>query len=284
MNKAQMRKTIRMNKCIRFLVKPVMKAKAAIHLRQYSKSEDARYVASLKDIHKGEECFVIGNGPSLTPEDLDTLASKQIICFGSNRIFKIFPKTVWRPTYYYSTDTGVIIHKIENIKKMGDFVKILNYEARRFGRLPEENIHYVCFSDKFMVDPLAQTDTLSPDPSKYVSRNATITVLAIEMAIYMGFQKIYLLGVDNNYMYKMKADGTIYIDPMVKASYFAGGEPDKTVGPSVLAVDQSVANYGKAKRFAEERGVKIYNATRGGKLEVFERVDFDDLMKEKGNK
>ncbi|MBQ4379398.1 MAG: hypothetical protein II821_09430 [Treponema sp.] len=33
-----------------------------------------------------------------------------------------------------------------------------------------------------------------------------------------------------------------------------------------------------AKRYADEHGVRILNATRGGKIEVFERVDFDSLF------
>ena len=33
-----------------------------------------------------------------------------------------------------------------------------------------------------------------------------------------------------------------------------------------------------AKEYAERHEIKIYNATRGGKLEVFERVDFDSLF------
>ena len=36
--------------------------------------------------------------------------------------------------------------------------------------------------------------------------------------------------------------------------------------------------YEVAKENAEKKGIKIYNATRGGKLEVFERVDFDSLF------
>lgn len=51
-----------------------------------------------KNIHKGQRCFIIGTGPSLTVEDLELL--KDEICFGSNRIFEIYPRTSWRPTYY----------------------------------------------------------------------------------------------------------------------------------------------------------------------------------------
>ena len=41
--------------------------------------------------------------------------------------------------------------------------------------------------------------------------------------------------------------------------------------------DSVKKSYEKAKEFTEAHGIKIYNATRGGKLEVFERVDFDTL-------
>ena len=36
--------------------------------------------------------------------------------------------------------------------------------------------------------------------------------------------------------------------------------------------------YKKAKKYANLYGFNIYNASRGGKLEVFERVDFDEIF------
>lgn len=36
--------------------------------------------------------------------------------------------------------------------------------------------------------------------------------------------------------------------------------------------------YVAAKQYADSHGIKIYNATRGGKLEVFTRVDFGSLF------
>ncbi len=33
-----------------------------------------------------------------------------------------------------------------------------------------------------------------------------------------------------------------------------------------------------AKNYADSHGIKILNATRGGKLEVFERVNFDEIV------
>ena len=50
---------------------------------------------------------------------------------------------------------------------------------------------------------------------------------------------------------------------------------------TVVTENEQLKAYQKAKQYAETHGIKIYNATRGGKLEVFERVDFDSLF-EKG--
>jgi hypothetical protein len=47
---------------------------------------------------------------------------------------------------------------------------------------------------------------------------------------------------------------------------------------SLLSVDKTTKAYQSAKAYADAHGIKVYNATRGGKLEVFERVDFDSLF------
>ena len=47
-------------------------------------------------------------------------------------------------------------------------------------------------------------------------------------------------------------------------------------------IDHSIASmlkgYQMCKNYADTHGIKIYNATRGGMLEIFERVDFDSLF------
>lgn len=57
----------------------------------------------MKDSHKGERCFLIGNGPSLTGEDLHLL--KDEYTFGTNMVYKIFDKTDWRPSFHCVSDT-----------------------------------------------------------------------------------------------------------------------------------------------------------------------------------
>ena len=58
---------------------------------------------------------------------------------------------------------------------------------------------------------------------------------------------------------------------------------NKNSKTTVVTENEQLKAYQKAKQYAETHGIKIYNATRGGKLEVFERVDFDSLF-EKENR
>ena len=79
----------------------------------------------------------------------------------------------------------------------------------------------------------------------------------------MGFKEIYLLGADCSY-----SDGkkNHFIDYMkYNSDQFSDGS-------------QMFEAYKVAKKYADKNNIKIYNATRGGKLEIFERVDFDQLF------
>lgn len=69
------------------------------------RKESNTYLNSVKDAYKGKRCFVIGTGPSLTKEDLELLKGE--VTFASNRIFKIFNETDWRPTFYGIFDETV---------------------------------------------------------------------------------------------------------------------------------------------------------------------------------
>lgn len=91
---------------IRGLVKPYMDYKRKEAYNKYQLSRDSKYLKTLKDVHYGKRCFIIGNGPSLKVEDLEKLGSEYT--FSANRIYKVFNKTGWRPTYYLAVDPNFI--------------------------------------------------------------------------------------------------------------------------------------------------------------------------------
>ena len=102
-----------------------------ISLRQYINNIDiCNEIKSYKNIHKGQRCFIIGTGPSLTADDLNKL--KNEVTFGSNRIFEIFSQTDWRPTYYMNQDYKLICKYVDEIKEIKARRKFMPIEAMNF--------------------------------------------------------------------------------------------------------------------------------------------------------
>ncbi len=239
----------------------------AINAKKLLKSKAA--VRSVKGIHKGERCFIIGNGPSLRVEDLEKLTDE--VTFATNRIFLLFDKTAWRPTYFCASDPQIIDSSLEGIKKLSCKKKFIGL----VGRNHYEKIKDAVFLYLKQADNFPDLPGFSDDISSKVYCAATVTYMCFQVAAYMGFSEIYLLGMDNNWSVYRKADGTIVRQKNV-ADHF-----DEKYAPPLISPAQgekSILAYESARKYAQEHGIKICNATRGGKLEVFERVDFDSLF------
>lgn len=229
-------------------------------------------VRRIKNIHKGERCFIIGNGPSLRVEDLEKLRDE--ITFATNRIFVLFDKTDWRPTYYCAADPLTINNSLDGIKAFSCKKKFIGL----LGRNHYEEIEDATFLYLEQGDNYPDLPGFSDDICAKVYCSVTVTYMCFQVAVYMGFNEIYLLGVDNNWSAYRKADGTVVRQENV-ADHF--DEKYENYAPQPLAPPQgekSMLAYEGALKYAQEHDIKIYNATRGGKLEVFERVDFDTLF------
>lgn len=236
------------------------------------KGTSIRYLKSVKDSHMGERCFVLGNGPSLKASDLDKLIGE--ISFASNRIYKIFPETQWRPTYFGMIDEGVMaspgvidgVNAIECEKKF--FFEESYYVAKKC--TGNNCFLHSWYKRKWLDDP-----HFSDELTKGIYSIATVTYMHLQIAAYMGFRKIYLLGVDNSYGKERDKNGNVIIKERAK-SYF--GKQDKTENAVIGDTWEAEIAFNYAEKYSRENGFRIYNATRGGALEAFERVDFDSLF------
>ncbi len=159
-------------------------------------------LAKFKNKHKGEKCFIVATGPSLNMDDLDTLNKNRVVTFSMNNIMPSFDKTQWRPDYY-------VIMDIKAISVWSDLVietdipnKFIDARKKSFWDKTFRNIEniYPIFSDSAFL----QTDEhdmfeFSTDITKKIINGRTVTYTCIQMAVYMGFSEIYLLGVDFSY-------------------------------------------------------------------------------------
>ena len=100
----------------------------------------------------------------------------------------------------------------------------------------------------------------SSDAYRVVYAGHSITYSAIELAVYMGFKEIVLLGVDCDYSKKVNHIKAYSVQTDMDAAFLMR------------------ESFKVARRWADKHDVKILNATRNAKLDVFERVVLEDIL------
>ncbi|MCI9535686.1 MAG: DUF115 domain-containing protein [Lachnospiraceae bacterium] len=217
------------------------------------------------NLHDGKRCFIVATGPSIRASDLDILKNKNEICISMNSIHHVFSQTDWRPDYYVISDFRVFDEYQDILNALPKEDKFLSDNSESFWKIPHKNnvfryhLHY-----EYCFDRLPK---FSDDFSMRNYTGTTVTYTCMQLAAYMGFKEIYLLGVDFTYGGQEKN---------IEYNYFykTDDSEDKCRG----FVKHVTLAYKAAKQYADSHGIYIYNATRGGKLEIFPRADFDSLF------
>lgn len=240
----------------------------------YSFSVDAKYIKSLENSKKGEDCFIIGNGPSLTVSDIEAISKYDT--FATNRIFSIFNKTSWRPTYYLAIDNNILDDNFSNIVNVEAGTKFLNFTTKKRAKdRIGSNTRFINIFGRYVLSPASyETKQINYDVSKSFSLSYSVTGVAIELAVYMGYRNIYLIGVDHSYTNSIGKDGVLKKTEGIK-DYFGNL---KSKSYSIQYIDAVDSYYQALDKHAEKYGSKVFNATRGGKLEIFERINLDALL------
>ena len=237
---------------------------------------DSIFLNSLKNINKNKRIFLLGNGPSLDINDLDLL--KNEITFAANKIFLAYENTTWRPTYYMVEDDLVYKQSYSKISELAESIKLfpqysLNWEERI------ENAYY--FNMKYLPNR-KDFPQFNPDPIDGMFWGSTVIYTMIQWAIYLGCKEIYLLGLDFNFTESSK----YIINEKDRKDLICEGEVNhfhkdyRKIGEkwNLPNLNIQLESFGKAKKYCRENGVKIYNASRKSKLDVFERINLDELF------
>ena len=230
----------------------------------------------LRGSYKGQRCFIICNGPSLKADDLTKIYEHGDLSIGMNAIARIYDQTPWRPTFLSAADDVVFTPKNKELVKNCECGYKLYNRARFLKSLgAKEKRLYLSFDESLN---LLDNPQFSDDATNRLPSVGTSTYTMIEFATFLGCTEIYILGCDMSYAVNINRDGTITYNDSGK-DYFASKEEYSTsskANPTPTWQMEIAYNY--AAKYAKEHGIKIYNATRGGKLESFERVDFDTLF------
>jgi hypothetical protein len=239
---------------------------------------DTLLLNTLRNKHLGKRCFVIGNGPSLTVADLDRLRFEYT--FAANKIYLAFSDTKWRPTYFSCEDPLVMQQNEKRISNLDRTTKLFPFHMKKLMK-PDKSCYFI----EFISAPTHRNSKASPDDrnfsydlTKGIHWGSTITYSMLQMAVYMGFSEIYLLGIDHTYVVPKEMNDGHYISEGEQnhfhQDYRKPGEKWNDPRVDVLEI-----SYRHARKACEDVGVKVFNASRTTHLDVFERIDLDDVLK-----
>lgn len=240
-------------------------------------NKDKQKLVSFHNKYKGKRCFIIGNGPSLNKCDLRLL--KNEYSFAVNGIFYKTDEMGYKPNFYMVEDGHVVD---DNLERINNF----DCENKFFPSIYKEKITnrkntYFFNCDLSFYQSANPKPNFSTDFSKVAYAGQSVTMMQLQLAYYLGFTEVYFIGMDFSYdvpestdiqgsTYKSNEDDPNHFHP----DYFGKGK--KWHDPKL---DRVLMNYEMCKKAFESDGRKIYNATVGGKLELFERVEYTSLFK-----
>jgi hypothetical protein len=226
-------------------------------------------LAELKDKYRGQRAFIIGNGPSLNRTDLTRL--KHEFTFGLNRIYLMFPDLGFSTSCLVSVNDLVIEQCLSEMDAL-PIPKFLSWRSHRFFNPSRE----IPFLPIFLYSTY-ESPCFALDARGRLWEGATVTYVALQLAFHMGFQQVILIGVDHNFASKGKANQTVVSqgdDPNhFSVKYF--GEGFRWQLPDL---DASEIGYGMARDAYRQAGRELLDATVGGQLRVFPKVDYNSLF------
>jgi len=232
--------------------------------QQKALAESNLRLAEFKDKHRGQRCVIIGNGPSLNKMDLSFLRNE--ITFGMNRIYLLFDKWDFRPTYYVSVNPLVIEQSVEQINKI-TAPRFLTLEGLPFIGTAVENI---------FIQRRPGGAHFSTDPRKGCWW-PTVTYAAMQLAYFMGFNEVILIGVDHYFRTKGAPNKEI-VSQGTDENHFHPDYFGKGVRWQLPDLEKSEVAYRLAKQAFEADGRRIIDATVEGHLTIFPKTDYREIF------
>lgn len=241
-------------------------------------------IEALKDHFEGKTIALVGNGPSLSMDDLAILKEKRILSYGVNKIFLAYRKTDWRPTFYSASDHAIIPSVVESLKLHSPEFIFLPESISLF--LPEDlrskkNTTFINHVSRS--SPLYKRE-FSTEADKITFGGYTVLYFALQIVFYLGFRKVIMLGVDHNYssaQFRQTSEvghngrlivhesGSNHFDPdyFTKGTVITEHYPDETTQSFKMAYD-----------VFKENNREIINCSRSTNLDVIPRRPLNEVL------
>jgi tetratricopeptide (TPR) repeat protein len=222
-------------------------------------------IRDLKNEFQGQRCFIIGNGPSLRRTDMSLLKNEYTI--GLNRIYLNYENMGFEPTFHCVVNPCVIEQFARDIDVVQS-IKFIRGESKRFIK----NRWNTFFMESYGVHDF-NTDL----EDLHWCEGWTVTYCAMQVAFYLGFHTVILIGVDHNFPDSGDPNKLVTADGSDQ-NHFHPDYFGKGVKWHYPDLERSEKSYAVAKAVYEKNGRRILDATIGGKLTVFPKVDYNSIV------
>lgn len=224
-----------------------------------------RRLEACRDRHKGERCFIFGNGPSIGDMDLTVLKGETV--FTLNRGYLLFPRMGFKPKYHVTINPLVVTQNAEELAGLNVDEQFIAWDMRSHFRGG--------FKPTFIRQ--VRGPWFGENLPHGLWGGHTVTYAALQIAYFMGFSQVVLLGVDHrfstqgppNSLHVSDEPDRNHFDP----NYFGPGThwhlPD---------LAESRRAYQLADIFYRNDGRIVLDATVGGALDVFPKTSLEEVL------
>jgi hypothetical protein len=237
---------------------------------------------SFKNIAKGKKCFILGNGPSINSIDLDCLKDEDLIVMSSFYLHKDYKKI--DPKYHVVVkvyDNLIPIEDQNNWYK--DMENKIKCDAIFFNADQYEIIKKGNFFKKFNLNfvSTANRSKRKFDITKITKHHRTGPLKCMEIAMYMGYSEIYLLGVEldtfcaKEYSYFFDRTNMKTKDKNIKSDDNVKAKMTELLYNNWL----TYKDFDEIANFASENNIKVFNLSEISKLDMFDRVSMETVLK-----
>ena len=238
-----------------------------------------------KNIHEGQRCFIVGNAPSINELDLSLLCGETVFSVSSGYHHPLYgtykPKYHCLPQLTYThlfTEQVAIEWFKEMHEALGDaelFLSTWEYDlVRRHGLFPGRRVNYVALRKDMLVGKV------HIDLSGLIYRVQSVPVMALQIALFMGFKEIYIIGCDHDNL--RTGVYHYFYEPTVLKNKDASVDPKggaMSFSQDLHSLSILFQQYSRMKEMAKSLGCHIVNASPTGNLDIFDRVPFQDIWK-----
>lgn len=216
--------------------------------------------------YEGQRCFIVGNGPSLNTMDLSKLSGT--FTFGMNRIYLAFEDRDFRTSCLVSVNDLVLEQCHQEMAELA-VPRFVTWRARHlFEAQPD-----LLFLDTDYTLP----ENFNGDAMGRLFEGFTVTYVCLQLAYFMGFSEAILIGVDHNFVTKGQANATV-VSEGDDPNHFSAGYFGKGFRWQLPDLEGSERAFRMARDAYQADGRRIVDATVGGKLTIFPKVDYDRLF------